>query len=140
MIYSILIGVIAGMATGIGLVAVYSAVGLEAQIPMRSNTEGFEKWYGLLMGIGACAGSLLTSGINVSVRLSPVFCLLFCIIAGIFTGAVISSLTEVLNLLPILKHRVLTQNTLKYAVASFVIGKAAGGILYFIYFIERRSS
>ena len=44
MIYSILIGTVAGMATGIGLVAVYSAVGLEAQIPMRSNTEGFEKW------------------------------------------------------------------------------------------------
>ena len=55
---------------------------------------------------------------------------------GIFNGMLAAALTEVLNVFPILSKRIGIQEKIIYLLMALVLGKIAGSLFQWIYFVD----
>jgi stage V sporulation protein AB len=55
---------------------------------------------------------------------------------GIFNGMLAAALTEVLNVFPVLSKRIGIQEKIIYLLMALVLGKIAGSLFQWIYFVD----
>ncbi|WP_053219336.1 stage V sporulation protein AB [Virgibacillus senegalensis] len=131
----IFIGLASGLVVGTGFVAFLTVLGIIPRLVQLSKTNAFIKTYEASVTVGALFGTYL-SFVGVSLHLSlwvPIFWGAF---HGVFIGMLAAALTEVLNVFPLLAKRIGMENHLLWLLMAIVLGKIAGSLFQWIFFVK----
>lgn len=131
------LGVASGLAVGSGFVAFLTVLGFIPRLTQLTKTVKMIQYYEWAVVIGVIAGvyaSLRDPVIGVSkYTLIPLG-----LTGGVFVGMLAASLTEVLNVIPILAKRIRMDGEIIYLIMAIVMGKIFGSIFQWVYFIPHK--
>ncbi|WP_110927549.1 stage V sporulation protein AB [Bacillus massiliglaciei] len=134
-LFGLFVGLASGFAVGAGFVAFLTVLGVLPRLTQLTKTMRFIHLYeaGIIMGVvaGGWLG-LQDVKLNMTKWLLPPVGLL----DGIFNGMLAAALTEVLNVFPILAKRIGIQEKIVYLMMAFVLGKIAGSLFQWLYFVD----
>ena len=134
-VFGIFVGFAGGVATGAGLVAFLTVLGVIPRLTQLSKTLKKIHHYEGAVITGVMAGTWF--GLQEIHFALPAFLLIPIGLAdGIFNGMLAAALTEVLNVLPILAKRIGIQEKIIYLLMALVLGKVAGSLFHWIYFVD----
>lgn len=131
-----LVGLAGGLAVGAGFVAFLVVLGVIPRLTQLTKTMKMiylYEWAVVLGAVGGTLGSLrdpifhITAFTTVPIGLA----------AGTFVGMLAAGLTEALNVFPILAKRVRIEDRIVILIMAIVIGKIAGSLFQWIYFIDQ---
>jgi stage V sporulation protein AB len=134
-LFTIFVGLAGGLAVGIGFVAFLTVLGIIPRLTQLTKTGNFIRFYEWSVVISVVFSSLCDLQ-NVSVRLAPWLLIPVGLANGMFIGMLAAALTEVLNVLPILSKRIGMEGKLIVLLMGFVLGKMAGSLFQWLYFIQ----
>lgn len=140
-VISIIVRIMLGLGTGVvvsgGVVAFISIIGVIPLMAYRTKTGHAMMWYENAIILGSTTGSLISMW---RFRLPnwPPVAALFLFAFGIFIGALIIALAEVLDVLPIINRRIQIKKGITLLVVALALGKLVGSLCYWIspYFTE----
>ncbi|MGG1399564.1 stage V sporulation protein AB [Bacillus salipaludis] len=129
-------GLASGLAVGSGFVAFLTVLGIIPRLTQLSKTQKMIQQYEWAVVIGALAG------VAISLRdpilgISAYLLIPLGLTEGIYVGMLAGALTEVLNVLPILAKRIRLDEEIIYLIMAIVLGKVAGSLFQWIYFIHQ---
>ncbi|GER66075.1 stage V sporulation protein AB [Weizmannia acidilactici] len=123
-----------GLVAGCGYVAFLTVLGIVPRLVQLSKTAKFIQYYEWAVVLGVLSGTWWGLG-DAGGRL-PLFVAapagLFC---GVFVGMLAAALTEVINVIPIFSKRIGMDRRLISALMAIVIGKVAGSLFQWLYFV-----
>lgn len=131
-----LVGLAGGLAVGAGFVAFLAVLGVIPRLTQLTKTMKMihlYEWAVVLGAVGGTIGSLrnlifhTTAFITVPIGLA----------AGTFVGMLAAGLTEALNVFPILAKRVRIEDRIVILIMAIVIGKIAGSLFQWMYFVDQ---
>lgn len=132
-----ILGFGAGLVVSGGVVAFISIIGVIPLMAYRTKTAHAMMWYENAIIIGSILGSIFSMW---SIRLPniPILTVILLFAFGMFIGALIIALAEVLDVLPILNRRIKIRKGITLIVFALALGKLVGSLYYWIYpyFIE----
>lgn len=140
-----LIGLAGGMMASAGVFALITFLGLMPRLIGRTHTGEFLHGYEMLVVAGGACGTLLSqywepvaefTGIPALLSGTPFAGIVlfgFTLCSGIYTGGLIMSLAESLNVIPILCRKLRIRKGLVWMVACIAAGKAVGSLMYYWY-------
>ncbi len=128
----IIFGIGSGVIISGGVVAFISLVGLIPIIALRTCTEKHSMAFGNVIILGAISGSLLSMW-PVVFHIPKIIIILIGLGFGIFTGALIVSLAEILDFIPILDRRIKIKKGISLLIYSIAAGKLIGALYYWLY-------
>ncbi|OIK15514.1 stage V sporulation protein AB [Bacillus sp. MUM 116] len=128
-------GLASGLAVGLGFVAFLTVLGIIPRLTQLSKTQKMIQQYEWAVVIGALAG------VAISLRdpilgISAYFLIPLGLTEGVYVGMLAGALTEVLNVLPILAKRIRLDEDIIYLIMAIVLGKVAGSLFQWVYFIH----
>ena len=128
-------GLASGLAVGSGFVAFLTVLGIIPRLTQLSKTQKMIQQYEWAVVIGALAG------VAISLRdpilgISAYLLIPLGLTEGVYIGMLAGALTEVLNVLPILAKRIRLDEEIIYLIMAIVLGKVAGSIFQWVYFIH----
>lgn len=128
----IILGLGAGFVVAGGVVAFISIIGIIPLMAFRTKTGHYMLWYENAIILGSITGSILSMWF---IRLPniPILTIVFFFAFGMFVGALIIALAEVLDVLPIINRRIKIKKGVTFIVISLALGKLVGALLYYIY-------
>lgn len=131
----IFFGLASGLAVGSGFVAFLTVLGIIPRLTQLSKTQKMIQQYEWAVVIGAL------TGVAISIRdpilgISAYFLIPLGLTGGVYVGMLAGALTEVLNVLPILAKRIRLDEEIIYLIMAIVLGKVAGSIFQWVYFIH----
>jgi len=129
------LGFASGLAVGAGFVAFLTVLGIIPRLTQLSKTKGMIQHYEWAVVMGALAG-VIASLRDPCLNISAYFLIVLGLTGGVFYGMLAAALTEVLNVLPILAKRIRLDSEIIYLIMAIVIGKIAGSIFQWVYFIH----
>lgn len=126
-----LIGVSSGATIAAGVFGLITGLGVVSDLADRTHTGKAANFYGDCMTVGGVLGNLVylyepRFGGNV------VWLLILGGVGGIFTGCLVMSLAETLNVFPIFLRRSKIVQGIAYLILALALGKTVGSILQFI--------
>ncbi len=132
----LLVGLCAGGAVAAGIFAFIAMIGVVPRLAGRTHTARYIERYEDMIVLGGTAGNVLSLyGQQVSWELGAIVGLTLLgalgVLAGVFVGCLVMSLTETLDALPILVRRAGLRRGLAWVVLAFSLGKLVGSLLYF---------
>jgi hypothetical protein len=131
-----LIGLSAGLAVGIGFVAFITVLGLIPRLMQLTRTQSMVPHYELAVALGVIGGSFF-SLLEPAPGILPPFLMAFSgLFYGAFVGMLAAALTEVLDVIPITAKRIGMEEKLLYLLMTMVIGKMAGALFHWVYFVD----
>ncbi|MBQ8662668.1 MAG: stage V sporulation protein AB [Eubacterium sp.] len=125
------LGLVCGIATAAGVVALVSSLGITPRMVGKSTTAKHILLYEDFIMAGAVIGTIFAVFNFGMFFLGTWFLILGGIFAGIFVGCLAAALAEVLQVWPILFRRTHLKYGLGLSMLCFSIGKAFGGLYYF---------
>jgi len=129
------IGFSGGLAVGGGFVAFITVLGLIPRLIQLSKSEKYLKVYSACVILGLFAGSYLSFA-NVNSNQTVLLLAIWGIFHGIFNGMLAASLTEVLNVFPILFKRIGMSQYLIILLMALVFGKVLGSLFQWTIFVK----
>lgn len=128
----ILLGLGAGVIISGGVVAFITIIGIIPMMAHRTQTGHHVMSYENAIMVGAITGSILSMW-ELRIPLWPWLVGLLLFGFGIFVGALIIALAEVLDVFPIVNRRVKVKKGISLFVLALAAGKLIGSFLYWIY-------
>ena len=114
--------------------AIFSFIAMIGVIPrlaQKSKTTEYIRFYEeVIMFSGIWGATTLMFSYNFN--LHPIIIGFLFLCSGIFIGSIAVSLTEVLDVIPIMARRTKTVIGLKFFMLAIALGKGVGTILYFL--------
>lgn len=133
-IFKVLLSIISGFGFGVIIAgAIFSFIAIIGVVPrlaQKTKTENYIKFYEeviILSGIWAS----LTIFLDFKINLPDIVVGFLSLSLGVFIGCLAVSLTEVLNVIPILTRRININKGLKIFMLAIAIGKLIGSLIYF---------
>ncbi|MED1468114.1 stage V sporulation protein AB [Bacillus salipaludis] len=128
-------GLASGLAVGSGFVAFLTVLGIIPRLTQLSKTQKMIQQYEWAVVIGALVG------VAISLRdpilgISAYLLIPLGLTEGVYVGMLAGALTEVLNVLPILAKRIRLDEEIIYLIMAIVLGKVAGSLFQWVYFIH----
>ncbi len=125
------VGISAGVTVAAGIFGLVTGLGVVSDLADRTHTGKAVVFYEDCMTVGGILGNL------VLLYEPRFFCPPFLLIlvgglGGIFTGCLIMSLTETINVFPIFLRRSKIVQGAAYLVLALALGKTMGSLLQFI--------
>ncbi|WP_317853832.1 stage V sporulation protein AB [Chakrabartyella piscis] len=124
-------GFASGAIVSAGVFAFIAAIGLVPRMAFRSKTKNYIRFYEDVIVLGGLFGAV-ASFVSYHLPAIPLLVAVFAICIGTFIGVLAVSLSEVLNVMPILFRRTHLTIGLPYLLLAFTIGKMFGSLLYFL--------
>lgn len=123
-----------GVAVGAGFVAFLAVLGVIPRLTQLTKTQRMLHMYEVAVVVGAILGSWFS--FNDTVVPAPATLLVIIgLFSGTFNGMLAAALTEVLNVIPILAKRIGMNGKIIYLLMAIVLGKIAGSLFQWIYFM-----
>jgi stage V sporulation protein AB len=126
-----LVGLSSGFVVAAAMFALIATIGLLSRLAQVTRSAWAIRWYEDCF----VAGAILGNAIYIYRWSVPAGKPLFLGIAGVFIGSYIGcfigALAEIVNVFPILFHRIHLRQGLKALIWALAIGKVIGGIVYF---------
>lgn len=138
---SVIIRVILGLGAGFvvsgGVVAFISIIGVIPLMAYRTKTVHAMMWYENAIILGSILGSIFSMW-HFKLPYVPILIVILLFAFGMFVGALIIALAEVLDVLPIINRRIKIRKGITFVVFALAFGKLVGSLFYWIYpyFIE----
>ncbi|WP_175384362.1 stage V sporulation protein AB [Bacillus sp. FJAT-27225] len=133
---AVFIALSGGLAVGSGFVAFLTVLGIIPRLSQISKTADKAVWYEAAIILGTVAG--IYGSLRDPVFGLPAFLLVFLGLAGgVFVGMIAGALAEVLNVIPILAKRLNLDGEVIILLMAVVLGKIAGSLFQWLYFIHR---
>ncbi|MGI6128058.1 MAG: stage V sporulation protein AB [Planifilum sp.] len=129
----IFIGLAGGLAVGSGFVAFITVLDIIPRLAQMSKTEEKICTYENALIIGALVSTWIDF-FDWNGHFSGWLLAFLGLFAGCFVGLLAASLTEVLNVLPILAKRLRIQHAILHLLMAMAFGKVAGSLLQWILF------
>ena len=132
---TILFGLASGAVVATAVVAFITAIGVVPRLAQKTRTEDSVQIFEEAIWLGSVLGAVVSFGdFNISAPLviGNLALAAWGLAAGIFYGALAMSLTEVLDVIPILTRRVRMKYGLRAIVLSIAGGKMVGSFAYFL--------
>lgn len=123
-----------GVAVGAGFVAFLAVLGVIPRLTQLTKTQKKLHMYEVAVVAGALFGSWLSFD-DAVVHAPAVLLAIIGLFSGTFNGMLAAALTEVLNVIPILTKRIGMNGKIIYLLMAIVLGKIAGSLFQWIYFI-----
>ncbi|HLR70360.1 MAG TPA: stage V sporulation protein AB [Pseudogracilibacillus sp.] len=134
-LFQALIGFSGGLAVGGGFVAFITLLGIIPRLVQLSKTDRYVRVYSASVVFGLFAGSYLTFT-DIYMNQTFLALALWGIFHGMFNGMLAASLTEVLNVFPILFKRIGLNNYLIVLLMALVFGKVFGSLFQWTIFVK----
>ena len=128
---AVLIGLASGFTVAAGLFALIATIGVLNRLAQVTHSADFIRWYEVCFMAGGILGNLFSIyrwQIPGGLWPGPA---LFGVFTGIYVGCFIGALAEVVNVFPILFHRLRLREGMKAFIWAIAFGKAVGGIVDF---------
>lgn len=106
-------------------------IGIVPRLAQKTKTEVYIKFYEEIIIISGIIGAL-TIFIDFRISLPASVIVFLSLSFGIFIGCLAVSLTEVLNVIPILTRRLKLDTLLKIFMLAIAFGKVVGSLMYFL--------
>jgi len=132
----VLFGLASGGVIATAVVAFVTAIGVVPRLAQKTRTEEHIRLFEEALLFGGVLGSVLSLSsfsINAPLVLGNLALVAWGLAAGIFYGSLAMSLTEVLDVIPIMTRRVRMKYGLRAIVLSIAGGKMAGSFIYFLF-------
>jgi len=132
---AVVFGLASGGVIATAVVAFVTAIGVVPRLAQKTRTEERIRLFEEAILFGAVLGSALSLhdfSVNAPVVLGNLALVAWGLAAGIFYGSLAMSLTEVLDVIPIMTRRVRLKYGLRAIVLSIAGGKMAGSFIYFL--------
>ncbi len=126
-----LTGLCTGVVSGGALCAFYIALGIFSKSALSIGLKTSGMPLAISSALGGLAGTVMTL-YNVSLARLTVAALVFGLFAGIYVGIFIACLAEVTDMIPVTKSRGFTKRAITLVLMTFVIGKLAGSLAYWL--------
>ena len=125
------IGFSSGFTVAAALFALIATIGVLSRLAQVTHSARHIRWYEVCFMAGGIIGNVLyvyqwTIPVGLSVMMGA-----FGLFIGIYVGCFIGALAEVVNVFPILFHRLRIRQGLKAFIWAIALGKAVGGIIDF---------
>ena len=128
----IVIGSISGFAVSAGVFAIIASLGLISRFAGKTSSASHAIALENAVIAGGICGAVIYLFPEIPIRLGSWLTVIYGASAGIFVGCLEMALAEVLNVFPILFRRSKLKEGLAVLIASFALGKMAGGLYYFM--------
>lgn len=125
------IGLGGGAAVGLALIAFVTTLGVVTRLAILTRTSWAVRAYGWAVLLGGMAGSLLPQ-LAMGAGLPAVVELPLGLALGTFTGMIAASLTEVLDVMPVMGKRLELGPAVRFLVLALALGKMAGSLVYWL--------
>ena len=126
------IGLAQGVAVGAAAMLVFSTLGLASQLSAITGTRGSIRLYGGAICLGMAAlTTLYTAGLRGVKALLPLL-LPIGLCAGIYTGMLLSSLAEIIDIFPAVSGKLRLKGCVRLLVWALALGKTAGVLFYYL--------
>lgn len=131
----IIIGFAGGMAVGGGFVAFLTLLGIIPRLAQLSKTTKLINVYGACVILGTQVGTYFTFT-NIHFHQGPLLLMIWGSFHGIFIGMLAASLTEILNVFPIISKRIGMKQFLYSFLMAIVFGKVTGSLFQWLIFVK----
>lgn len=126
------IGLAQGVAVGAAAMLVFSTLGVASQLSAITGTRGSIRLYGGAICLGMVAlTTLYTAGFRGVKALLPLL-LPIGLCAGIYTGMLLSSLAEIIDIFPAVSGKLRLKGCVRLLVWALALGKTAGVLFYYL--------
>lgn len=120
-----------GFTVAAALFALIATIGVLSRLAQVTRSASRIRWYEVCFMAGGIIGNLLSVyqwhiPVGLSMEMG-----VFGIFMGIYVGCFIGALAEVVNVFPILFHRLRLREGMKAFIWAIALGKAVGGIIDF---------
>ena len=132
---TVLFGLASGGVIATAVVAFVTAIGVVPRLAQKTRTESHIRLFEEAILFGGVLGSVLSLNsfsVNAPLVLGNLALVAWGLAAGIFYGSLAMSLTEVLDVIPIMTRRVRLKYGLRAIVIAIAGGKMAGSFIYFL--------
>lgn len=126
-----LVGTASGFTTAAALVALIATIGVLNRLAQMTHSANRIRWYERCFMVGGILGNLIYLFEIKIPGVSRWYIGGITFSMGIYLGCFIGALAEVIQIFPILFHRLHLRMGLKALIFSMAIGKAMGGIIDF---------
>ncbi len=123
-------GLSAGITTAAGVYALITVVGMIPRLAGKSRTGKYIHFYELAVIFGGICGCVIQL-YQIPILGGRILLGILGIFYGIFIGSLIMSLTEILDVFPIMTRRIRLIKGLPYIVLALAMGKSIGAFLFF---------
>ena len=126
------IGLAQGVAVGAAAMLVFSTLGVASQLSAITGTRGSIRLYGGAICLGMVSlTTLYTAGLRGVRALLPLL-LPIGLCAGIYTGMLLSSLAEIIDIFPAVSGKLRLKGCVRLLVWALALGKTAGVLFYYL--------
>ena len=125
-----MMGLSAGITTAAGVYALITVVGMIPRLAGKSRTGKYIHFYELAVIFGGICGCVIQL-YQIPILGGRILLGILGIFYGIFIGSLIMSLTEILDVFPIMTRRIRLIKGLPYIVLALAMGKSIGAFLFF---------
>lgn len=130
-----LIGLSGGLIVGSGFVAFLTVLALIPRLVQITKCASHLIYFQWAVVFGALGSTLFTLFCP-PLYLASAWLIVPGLFMGIFVGLLAAALTEVLNVIPILAKRMYVYEYLALFILALALGKMAGSLFYWIYFVR----
>lgn len=121
----VFIGVTAGAVVAGGIFAFITMVGVLTRLAIRTNTANKILLYEDIVVLGAGIGNIVMI-FEISIPLGTIGLIFFGLFSGSFVGCLAVSLEEVIQVFPVIMHRMKLKIGMPIIVLCLAIGKGVG--------------
>lgn len=127
------IGASSGFTVAAALFALIATIGVLSRLAQVTRSARYIRWYEVCFMAGGIIGNVL-SIYQWPVPVGfPLMMGVFGLFIGIYIGCFIGALAEVVNVFPILFHRLRLREGMKAFIWAMALGRAVGGIIDFFF-------
>ncbi len=123
-------GISFGLVTSAGVFALITVIGIIPRLAGKSRTASHVRLYEWSIILGGVLGNLQYL-LGVTLPFGKPGLVLFGLGSGIFVSCLVMSLTETLDVFPIMIRRTRMKVGLPWLILAFALGKLAGAFLFF---------
>lgn len=126
------IGMASGFTTAAALVALIATIGVLNRLAQMTHSAKYIRWYEICFMLGGILGNALYIFEVDFFTLNRWILGGISLFMGIYLGCFIGALAEVLQIFPMLFHRMNLRVGMTWMLISMAVGKALGGIISFL--------
>ncbi|MFD3447895.1 stage V sporulation protein AB [Microbacteriaceae bacterium 4G12] len=134
-LFVILIGFAGGIAVGGGLVAFLTVLGMIPRLIQLTKSKKYIQTYEWAVILGALIGSWCSLR-DTAFYIGSYWLIPLGLGCGVFIGMLAATLTEVVNVLPILAKRIGVHGKIIVLLMALVLGKVLGSLFHWLYFVR----
>lgn len=124
-IFMLLFGLTAGVLIAAGVVAFITAIGVLTRLAIRTNTAKRIMLYEDIIVVGCTFGNIINL-FEIRLPFGTIGLIIFGVFSGSFIGCLAVALEEVIQIFPIMTHRLKLKMGIPVIVLCLALGKGVG--------------